>query len=327
MCAEDEWHYMVKEKQKNMGDALPYNDYGSYLRGRFGMKVQKIPVDGGFSCPNRDGTKGRGGCSYCDGRAFVPAYIGRRQSIKQQLESGKQFFQIKNGNSRVKYLAYFQSYSNTYAPLPRLQECYDEALSTEGIEGLVISTRPDCIEPEVLEYLSLLSQQTFVLVEIGIESLCDKTLQNINRRHAVADAFDCAHRLNGMGIPVGGHLVLGLPGEDTQMWLEQAEQISQWPLTTLKLHQLQIIHGTRMAAEYKQRPQDFNLFDVDAYVDLLANYIARLRSSLVIERFVSQVPSKYVVAPYWGLKPDVIQQRLVDRMRELNLIQGALNGK
>lgn len=310
-----------------MNASLPYNDYGSYLRGRFGTKVQKIPVDGGFSCPNRDGTKGRGGCSYCDGGAFVPAYIGRERSIRQQLEEGKRFFRIKKGDGQVKYLAYFQAYSNTYAPLPQLQKCYEEALSVDDVEGLVISTRPDCIAPEVLDYLSSLSRQTYLHVEIGIESLCDKTLQHINRRHAVADAFDCACRLNDMGISVGGHLVIGFPGEDAPMWLGQAEQISEWPLTTLKLHQLQIVRGTRMAAEYKQSPQDFNLFDADSYVDLLANYIARLRPSLVLERFVSQVPSKFVIAPCWGLKPDVVQQRLVERMRALNLTQGAMNVK
>ena len=231
---------------------LPYNDYGTWLRSRFPFKVQKISVDAGFTCPNRDGRISRGGCTFCNNDTFNPSYCNKDASVSEQLETGKRFFAHKYPDMR--YLAYFQAFTNTYAPLDTLKRLYEEALSTDGVVGIVIGTRPDCVCPTLLDYLATLARQTFVSVEYGIESTNDATLKRINRGHT----FDCARRAiadtAARGIVTGGHVILGLPGEDREESLRQAGTISTTALHTLKIHQLQIIRGTRLAREYAEQP-------------------------------------------------------------------------
>ena len=276
--------------------ALPYNDFGAWLRSHFPYKVQKISVDAGFTCPNRDGRIGRGGCTFCDNNTFNPSYCNKNSSIREQLETGKKFFARKY--PEMKYLAYFQAYTNTYAPLDTLKRMYEEALGTENVVGIVIGTRPDCVNKELLDYLGSLSQQVFVSVEYGIESTNDTTLKNINRGHS----FDCTRRAisetAARGITVGGHIILGLPGEDTQESLRQASIISQTELDILKIHQLQIIRGTRLEREYSEHP--FHLYTPEEYIGLLTEYIRRLRPNIVLDRFTSQSPADMLVAPRWG---------------------------
>ncbi len=300
--------------------ALPYNDFGAWLRSHFPYKVQKISVDAGFTCPNRDGRIGRGGCTFCDNNTFNPSYCNKNSSIREQLETGKKFFARKY--PEMKYLAYFQAYTNTYAPLDTLKRMYEEALGTENVVGIVIGTRPDCVNKELLDYLGSLSQQVFVSVEYGIESTNDTTLKNINRGHS----FDCARRAisetAARGITVGGHVILGLPGEDTQESLRQASIISQTELDILKIHQLQIIRGTRLEREYSEHP--FHLYTPEEYIGLLTEYIRRLRPNIVLDRFTSQSPADMLVAPRWGLKNHEFADRLANHMRAVGAYQGQL---
>lgn len=300
--------------------ALPYNDFGAWLRSHFPYKVQKISVDAGFTCPNRDGRIGRGGCTFCDNNTFNPSYCNKNSSIREQLETGKKFFARKY--PEMKYLAYFQAYTNTYAPLDTLKRMYEEALGTENVVGIVIGTRPDCVNKELLDYLGSLSQQVFVSVEYGIESTNDTTLKNINRGHS----FDCTRRAisetAARGITVGGHIILGLPGEDTQESLRQASIISQTELDILKIHQLQIIRGTRLEREYCEHP--FHLYTPEEYIGLLTEYIRRLRPNIVLDRFTSQSPADMLVAPRWGLKNHEFADRLANHMRAVGAYQGQL---
>lgn len=299
-----------------------YNDYSSYLRGVFGCKVQKISVNAGFTCPNRDGTKGWGGCTYCNNQTFNPEYCDGGKSVLQQVEEGKAFFSRKYPS--MKYLAYFQAYTNTYGETASLIRKYEDALSVDGVVGLVIGTRPDCMPDELLSYLSSLARQTYVMVEYGIESTDDAMLARINRGHDFATAADAVCRTADAGVNVGAHIILGLPGDTRETILGQPARLSALPLVTLKLHQLQIIRGTRMAREYAECPQHFRLFDVDSYIDTAIDYVERLRPDIVVERFVSQSPRELLVAPDWKLKNYEFVEKLKKRMAERKTFQGRL---
>lgn len=304
---------------------LLYNDFPTFLKRYFPFKVQKISLHAGFTCPNRDGTRGYGGCTYCNNQTFSPEYCHTEKSVRMQLEEGKTFFAHKY--PEMKYLAYFQAYTNTYGELEDLIRKYEEALDVEGVVGLVIGTRPDCMPPALLDYLTELNRRTFLLVEYGIESTLDRTLLRINRGHTWQNTIDAITRTSAQGILTGGHIILGLPGETRADILSQAKDISSLPLTTLKLHQLQLIRGTRMAHEYETSPADFHLFhDVNEYIDLVIDYLQRLRPDLVLERFVSQSPRELLIAPDWGLKNYEFNHRLQKRMKELGAYQGKMVG-
>lgn len=277
-----------------------YNEFTFFLKKYFPYKVQKISLNAGFTCPNRDGTKGLGGCTYCNNQTFNPEYCKTEKSVTRQLEEGKQFFAHKYPD--MKYLAYFQAYTNTYAELEGLKRKYEEALSVDGVVGLVIGTRPDCMPDSLLRYLEELNKHTFLLIEYGIETTRDVTLKRINRGHTYADTVETVNRTAACGILTGGHVILGLPGETHDEIIAQAAELSRLPLTTLKMHQLQLIRGTKMAREFECRPEDFHLFSVDEYIDLVIDYVEHLRPDLILERFVSQSPKELLIAPDWGLK-------------------------
>lgn len=277
---------------------MEYKEFGTWLQAELGCKAQKLSVDAGLTCPNRDGTLGRGGCTFCDNRTFNPAYCRQGGSITDQLEAGKRFFSRKYPT--MKYLAYFQSYSNSYGTLSHLKELYEEALRVPDVVGLVIGTRPDCMPDALLEYLEELNRRTFLLVEYGVESANEETLVRVNRGHTFAQARECIIRTAQRGIRVGVHMILGFPWETRSELIRQAQLIASLPITTLKLHQLQVIKGTQLAREYELHP--WPLPTAEEYVDLVLEYISRLPSSLVLERFVSQSPPEYVIAPRWGLK-------------------------
>lgn len=290
-----------------------YKDYSHWIREQFPFRVQKISVDAGFSCPNRDGRLSSGGCTFCDNKTFNPSYCDRAKSITQQLEEGKAFFAKKY--PEMKYLAYFQAYSNTYAPLEELKRKYEEALAVDDVVGLVIATRPDCVSDEVLDYLQQLNQRTFLIVEYGIESANDDTLRRINRGHTFNCSRQAIIKAHQRGLLTCGHIILGLPGEDEEEMLHQASTISQLPLDILKLHQLQIIKGTPLAKEYEAHP--FHVFSAEEYVNLVIRYVSQLRNDLVLERFVSQSPPDMVIVPKWGLKNHEFTDLLNKRIREL----------
>ena len=304
-----------------MNREMLYNDLSGFLAMHFPCKVQKISINAGFTCPNRDGSVGYGGCTYCNNQTFSPEYCHTEKSVTEQLEEGIRFFSRKY--PEMKYLAYFQAYTNTYAELEGLKRKYEEALQVDGVVGLVIGTRPDCMPEELLQYLEELNRHTFLMVEYGIESASDETLRRINRGHTYADTVEAVQRTAACGILTGGHVILGLPGETHDTMVEQAGILSALPLSTLKIHQLQLIRGTRMAHEYEENPEGFHLFtEVDEYIDLVIDYVEHLRPDLVLERFVSQSPKELLIAPDWGLKNYEFVTRLQKRMKERGAYQG-----
>lgn len=285
-------------------------------------RYQKISINAGFSCPNRDGRVGRGGCSYCNNQSFVPEYCLPQKSISQQIEEGIIFFKKKYPDQ--KYIAYFQSYTNTYAPLESLKAMYEEALSCTHVEGIAIGTRPDCVDDDLLDYLAELNNRALVIVEYGVESTSDLTLQRINRGHDYACAVNAIQQTAARGIQVVAHLILGLPGEDRDLMMTHAQRLSLLPLTGLKLHQLQLIKGTRMAQEYIQSSSEFRLLKADEYIDLVIDFLEYLNPAIHVERFVSQSPKELLIAPDWGLKNYEFADRLRKRIIERESYQGRL---
>mgnify|MGYP000972133286 FL=1 len=292
-----------------------YHDFGTWIRNQLPFRVQKISIDAGFTCPNRDGRIGIGGCIFCDNKSFNPSYCSHKKSVTEQLEDGKRFFAKKYPD--MKYLAYFQAYTNTYDVVDKLKQLYEEALKVEDVVGIVIGTRPDCVSSELLDYLEELNKRTFLIVEYGIESCNDDTLRYINRGHDFACTRKAVEETAKRGIYVGGHVIMGLPGEDAAESLRQAPIISSLPLTMLKIHQMQIIKGTRLAKIYKERP--FHLYTIEEYIDLITQYIGLLRSDLVLERFVTQSPPEMLIAPKWGLKNYEFTNLLNNRLRKMRL--------
>jgi len=299
-----------------------FNAYSTYFKKEFGERVQKLSIDAGFTCPNRDGTLGKGGCTYCNNNAFNPSYCSSDKSIGQQIREGIEFH--KNRYRRAgKYLVYFQTYYNTYAKLYRLKEIYNEALSFPGIAGLVIGTRPDCIDMEKLKFLRELAEQYYIIVEYGIESVYDKTLQRINRGHSYQQGVEALSLTREMGLKTGAHFIFGLPGESREQMLESVKQISTLPLTTIKFHQLQIIKNTKLAEIYRYKPESFNLFSLGEYIQFIVKFTGQLNPEFVIERFAGEVPPRFLAVPGWGsLRNDQILNRIEKALIENDTWQG-----
>jgi len=292
-----------------------FNSYTEYFKTIFGERVQKISLDAGFTCPNRDGSKGFGGCSYCNNNSFSPSYCKPEKTVAQQIEEGIEFHKFRYRRAD-KFLAYFQAYSNTYKDIESLKAIYETA-KQQGIVGFVIGTRPDCIDDEKLDYFAQLAKDYYVIIEYGIESCNDRTLERVNRGHNFATTVDAITKTAERGINVGGHLLFGLPGETKVEMLQQANIISQLPLNTIKFHQLQIIKGTRFEQEYKANPDEFSLFEMSEYIDFIVQFTERLNPNIVIERFSSESPPRYVVAPEWGLIRYDEMLRLIEKKMEL----------
>ncbi|MBO7589301.1 MAG: TIGR01212 family radical SAM protein [Bacteroidaceae bacterium] len=289
---------------------MKYRTMNDYLSGVFPGRVIKVAVNAGLGCPNRDGSIGRDGCIYCNNLSFNPSYAASdiTGSITAQLEKGIRFNSRKG--SCFGYLAYFQSFTNTYGPTDRLIELYEEALSYPGVKGLVIATRPDCIKPDLADWFELRFGRKappghpHLLVEIGVESTLDRTLILINRHHTYQCATDCINDLNKRGIDTGAHLILGLPGETEQDWMTHADRVSALPIKTLKLHQLQVVKGTALARMYEQDPSSIRLFNTpQEYAAVVSAFIKRARQDLCYDRFVSETPQSLLLAPAWGIKP------------------------
>ena len=297
-----------------------YYEYGTWLRRHFPFKVQKLSIDAGFTCPNRDGRIGVGGCIYCNNQSFNPTYCNPARSIREQLEEGKRFFSRKY--PEMKYMAYFQAFTNTYSDLETLRKLYEEALDVEDVVGIIIGTRPDCIDTTLLDYLQDLNTHTMVTIEYGIETTNDNTLRLINRGHN----FDCTRRAVEMtakrGITVGGHIILGLPGETAEESISQAATISALPIDILKIHQMQIIRGTKLAKLYEANP--FHLYSPEEYIEVIVSYLEHLRDDIVVERFASQSPKDMLIAPQWGLKNYELTNLIVNKMRREGRSQGSL---
>ena len=323
-------------------DGKRYNSFVGYFKRRYGERLQKIVLDAGFTCPNRDGKVGRGGCTYCDNAAFHPSYSTAGKSLRQQMDEGIEFHKVRYRTTEH-YLAYFQSFSNTYAPLERLVSLYVEALEHPDVVGIVIGTRPDCVDDEKLDFLAALSRgevlkgwkrslagepdrtAPIVIVEYGIESCHDATLERINRGHGFEIAKSAVEMTAARGLDVGAHFILGLPGETRQMMLDSCSIINALPIKSVKFHQLQIVKGTRMEKEYAEKPQDFVRFTLEEYLDFFTDMLERLRPDLFIERFVGEVPPRFVNETPWGLIRNVELIRLLEkRLEERSTWQGRL---
>ena len=306
------------------GDNRRFNSYSGYFRKMFGARIQKVSLDAGFTCPNRDGTKGYNGCVYCNNDAFNPSYCKPEKPISQQLREGILFHEKRYRRSDS-YLAYFQAYSNTYAPLSTLRRLYGEALGYPGIKGLIIGTRPDCVDEEILDYLRELSLEYYISVEYGIESCYDRTLLRISRGHTFVQAEEALKMTAGRGINCGAHFIFGLPGETREEMLKEAEIISQLPLKTVKFHQLQIIKGTPIAKEYNQNPDDFQLFTWDDYLEFIIAFLELLNPAIIVERFTGEAPPRFLANERWGKKrTDTIVALIEKRLEELDTWQGRL---
>ena len=325
------------------GDNRRFNSYSRYFAKQFGGRVQKISIDAGFSCPNRDGKISTGGCTFCSNEAFNPSYCRPEKSIKQQIEEGIEFHRRRYRRAS-QYLAYFQPFSNTYKPLEELKDIYNQAfeaidsplptcpnrndmapkaLEKPEIIGIVIGTRPDLIDEGILQYLCEIQKTHYVMLEYGVESVYDDTLKRVNRGHDFATAEKAIRITADYGIPCGAHFIFGLPGESKTMMLDAADIISQLPLTTVKFHQLQIFKGTKMAEEYLQHPEIFHLFDLEEYIDFVIDFAERLNPDIVIERFAGEVPPRYLVSePWMKLRYDEVLSRIEKRMEERGTWQG-----
>lgn len=277
-----------------------YLDFGDFISRHFpGRKMQKLTLDAHLSCPNRDGTISRGGCAYCNVQSFAPAYTSDpKADIVAQIEHGRKFFARKY--PQMGYLAYFQSYTNTHGPADRLLELYNAAISHDCIEGLIVGTRPDCIPQPLLERISGLD--SWKMIEYGAETSHDRTLRNVNRGHTWADTADAVCRTARLHIPVGVHLIMGLPGESTHDMLATIDAVNDLPVDVVKIHQLQIVRHTPLARRYMADPTSIRIFDVDTYAELCCAIVERLRPDIAIDRFVSSSPDNLLIAPRWGLK-------------------------
>ncbi len=306
------------------GHERRFNAYSNYFRTIYGARVQKVSIDAGFTCPNRDGSIGTGGCTYCNNDAFNPSYCRPEKSVSTQIDEGINFHKWRYKEA-TSYLAYFQAYSNTYAPLWRIRRLYEEALDFPGVAGLIIGTRPDCVDEEKLIYLKELSEKRYVAVEYGVESCYNKTLRRINRGHSFEDAVLTIEKTAALGINTGAHFILGLPGETREEMLQQADIISGLPLKSVKFHQLQIIKGTEMEKEFREKPEDFELFTWDEYLSFFVSFLERLNPSIVVERFTGEAPLRFLTGPGWGKKrADQIVNLIEKRLEELDTWQGRL---
>jgi len=298
-----------------------YNNYSDFIKSIFNERVQKVSIDAGFSCPNRDGLKGYGGCTYCDNKTFNPFYCSSDKSITQQINEGILFFEPKHKTQ--KYLAYFQAYTNTYSDINTLKKYYDEALACEKVVGMVISTRPDCISEEIISLLNSYTTKYKVFLEIGIESTKDETLDYINRCHTFNDTKKAFELTENTNLIVGGHLIIGLPNESKIDIINHAKKISDLNIKTIKLHQLQIIKGTKMENDYLKNPQNYNLFNVDDYIKIVSEFIKFLNPKIVVERFSSESPKDMLIAPRWGgLKNFEITEKIKKYLLKNNIYQG-----
>lgn len=298
----------------------PYNAYKDYLKARFDGRLQKVSVDAGFTCPNRDGVKAFGGCTYCNNLSFVPPYCKPGMSIAEQTSSGVEY--LARRYKAKKFVAYFQAYSNTYAPLEYLKGLYNQALNHPQVQGLVLGTRPDCVDSEKLDYLESLAKDNYISIEYGLETINDQTLEDINRGHTFQEWADAVTATANRNIHICSHLIFGLPGDTREQMIETATVVSKYPLNSLKLHHLHIVEKTTLAQQYKRNP--FPVFKYHDYIDLVIEFLQRLRPDIMLQRLVGETHPRHLIAPIWGVRASQVQQDIEKEMRRRNVWQGKL---
>lgn len=317
----------MSKKVYSWGDERRFNAYSNYFKKIFGERVQKVSIDAGFTCPNRDGLIATGGCTYCNNNAFNPSYCSPEKPVGHQIRQGIEFHKVRYRRA-TKYLAYFQAYSNTYAPLADLKKIYREALKFPEVVGLVIGTRPDCVDDEKLDYFSELAENHYIIIEYGIESCYNSTLERINRGHTYEQSVEAIEKTARKGIHVGAHLIFGLPGESRKQMLDEADIISGLPLDNVKFHQLQIIKDTAMSGEYREHPERFNLFTWKEYIEFIVNFVERLNPAFVVERITGEAPPGLLASPRWNLKrTDQILKFFEQKLEEMDIWQGRRSNK
>lgn len=299
------------------------NAYSDYFKRKFGGRIQKITIDAGFTCPNRDGSCGTGGCTFCNNKAFNPSYNDSEKAIATQIMQGMEFHR-KRYRKATQYLAYFQAYSNTYDELEALRSRYNQALEIPGIIGIVVGTRPDCVDEEKLDYFQELSERSYVVVEYGIESVLDKTLERVNRGHNAEKSLWAIQETAKRGIHVGGHVIIGLPGEGREDFLKSARELSSWPLNNIKFHQLQLIKGTAMAREFMEKPEDFLDFTMESYLSLMMEILEQLNPSFVVERIAGEVSPGMALREGWGVRYDGVLRAFENLLEAHDTWQGKL---
>jgi len=303
------------------GTERRFNAYSDYFRKHYGERVQKITIDAGFTCPNRDGTCGTGGCTFCDNNAFNPSYNNPQTSITDQIRQGMAFHR-KRYRKANQYLAYFQAYTNTFAALDKLRAMYDEALAVPGVMGIVVGTRPDCVDAELLDYFQQLSRRCYVVLEYGIESVFNRTLKRVNRGHDVEKSRWAVEGTSGRGIRVGGHVIIGLPGEHRDDFLATATELSHWPLNSIKFHQLQVIKGTPMAREFLEKPEEFEAFSLEDYLHLMMEILEMLNPEFVVERIAGEITPGMGIREGWGIRYDGVLKAFESLLQKQNSWQG-----
>lgn len=313
---------IIKGEKESFFKGRPYHAYADYFRLKFGKRYRKIPVDAGFTCPDRNGKRETGGCIYCNNEAFSPSYCKNSKNIADQLKLGMQFNRNKYGQDTFN-IAYIQTYTGTYARLTELIEKYSAALSVEGISGIAISTRPDCLNDSILDFLGQLAEKYYVVIEIGIESCYNATLEKINRGHSFETTMESLYRLNKRKLTVCGHIILGLPGESREMILEEARKLSLLPVQILKIHQLQILKNTRLAEDFRKNPEKYHLLSLDEYISLVTAFLEHLSPEIWIERLCAEVPQKYLeISPWKSLSAEKINHLIESYMRQNKTWQG-----
>jgi uncharacterized protein len=298
-----------------------YHAWNDDVKIRHGGRVQKVSVAAGVTCPNRDGLLGTGGCTFCNNASFTPGYLDQRQTISEQIDAGLLFLRRRYPTT-LRYIAYFQSYSNTYGELARLRACYEEALAHPQISGLAIGTRPDCLPDAVLDYLAELAREHIIELEIGVESCNDAALARVNRGHDFATSVDAIQRAAARGLEITAHMMLGLPGESSASMLDGARQLSALPIRALKLHQLQLVRGTALAHEWQRDPASVPLLDEADCLALLADFIERLSPAILLQRLGSEVPPTQKLAPQWNIRLSELAPRVTAELARRGTWQG-----
>ena len=300
-----------------------YHLYNDWAKKKYGGRLQKVSIDAGFTCPNRDGSLGIGGCSFCNNEGFSPSYLREERDICKQIDIGIEFMRRRYPKTKG-FLAYFQIYSNTYDSLDHLKKTYELALAHPTVSGLVIGTRPDCLPDETLDYLAELSKRMLVELEIGIESCNDEVLRECLRGHDFACTEDAIRRAARRGLFITGHLLLGLPLETRASLIEGAKALAKLPLDALKFHQLQIVRGTRLANQYRSASERIQLLDPDNYLDAVIDMLEYLPPHMKIQRLGSEVPPNVLVSPDWGMRLHKFPARLEEKLKARSTWQGKL---
>ena len=317
---------MAGERTYSWGHQRRFNSYTEYFRKKFGKRVQKLTLDAGFTCPNRDGSKGKGGCTFCNNNAFNPSYCQPEKPISTQINEGIEFHR-KRYRRADKYLAYFQAYSNTYAGMDVLRERYEEALRRDEVIGLVIGTRPDTVDAEILDYIQKLAKDYYVIIEYGIESCYNTTLKWVNRGHSFEESIRAIEMTASRGIRQGAHFIIGLPGESSEDVLAEMKVVSGLPINNIKFHQLQIVRNTLMAKEYISNPEEFRIYDLDEYLVLMMRILEILNPEFVVERIAGESNPGFLLSKSWGYRYEQVLNKFEQLLEREDTWQGKYFGQ